>query len=256
MWAQLVETIGSAGQAPRILLRGPPGNGQEELAAHLSSMWAAWHAVWDAAAWEGDRGGATGSLEALRRYLDDWRGRALLEVRGLECASRVASGFPAYLAGWLGGLGPTTVVLAHCEDDHLPHALTAIFGNGHSVVVEVGPPGPADIWAMAQLRLSGWPPQQAEHVADSLSGLHRDDVWVLLSAVADAPDAWEAVLAGRGVAVFDAPTAAEGAPECPLCCLPVSDAEAVRCPGCGTVHHKTCWGENGGCTTYGCGVVG
>ncbi len=42
--------------------------------------------------------------------------------------------------------------------------------------------------------------------------------------------------------------------ECPICCTGFSDDDTVvLCPNCGMPHHKDCWTENGGCSTYGCG---
>lgn len=41
---------------------------------------------------------------------------------------------------------------------------------------------------------------------------------------------------------------------CPYCQSNIkSDNEVQYCKECGTPHHKECWEENGGCTTYGCG---
>lgn len=40
---------------------------------------------------------------------------------------------------------------------------------------------------------------------------------------------------------------------CPFCHTVIKPlAETVSCPSCDTLHHKDCWSENGGCTTYGC----
>ena len=40
---------------------------------------------------------------------------------------------------------------------------------------------------------------------------------------------------------------------CPYCQTKIkSKDEAIICPVCHTPHHKECWKENGGCTTYGC----
>jgi len=40
---------------------------------------------------------------------------------------------------------------------------------------------------------------------------------------------------------------------CPYCRFPIEGSRPViRCPQCGTPHHRECWQENGGCTTYGC----
>jgi hypothetical protein len=41
---------------------------------------------------------------------------------------------------------------------------------------------------------------------------------------------------------------------CPYCQSNIkSENELQYCKECGTPHHKECWEENGGCTTYGCG---
>jgi len=40
---------------------------------------------------------------------------------------------------------------------------------------------------------------------------------------------------------------------CPYCQTPIKPgASTVICPKCNIPHHKECWEENGGCTTYGC----
>ncbi len=40
---------------------------------------------------------------------------------------------------------------------------------------------------------------------------------------------------------------------CPYCMMPIQQGERViSCPKCGIPHHRDCWDENGGCTTYGC----
>lgn len=40
---------------------------------------------------------------------------------------------------------------------------------------------------------------------------------------------------------------------CPYCQYPLKDEnEAVICGACGIPHHRECWDENGGCTTFGC----
>lgn len=40
---------------------------------------------------------------------------------------------------------------------------------------------------------------------------------------------------------------------CPFCQTEIApDAERVVCSSCGIPHHRECWQENGGCTTYGC----
>ncbi len=40
---------------------------------------------------------------------------------------------------------------------------------------------------------------------------------------------------------------------CPFCQFPLkADSEVLKCPACKVPHHKECWQENGGCTTFGC----
>ncbi|HMS66395.1 MAG TPA: RING finger protein [Ignavibacteria bacterium] len=40
---------------------------------------------------------------------------------------------------------------------------------------------------------------------------------------------------------------------CPYCQSKIKQgADSIVCPNCGTPHHKECWNENLGCTTYGC----
>jgi hypothetical protein len=40
---------------------------------------------------------------------------------------------------------------------------------------------------------------------------------------------------------------------CPICQSTIGEGEEVlSCPGCEQVHHKDCWQEIGGCSTYGC----
>jgi ketosteroid isomerase-like protein len=40
---------------------------------------------------------------------------------------------------------------------------------------------------------------------------------------------------------------------CPYCQSKIKDSSGfIICSQCGTPHHKECWEENGGCTTYGC----
>jgi Prokaryotic RING finger family 1 len=40
---------------------------------------------------------------------------------------------------------------------------------------------------------------------------------------------------------------------CPICQTAVGEFEpAMRCPKCEQVHHRECWQEIGGCSTYGC----
>jgi hypothetical protein len=51
-----------------------------------------------------------------------------------------------------------------------------------------------------------------------------------------------------------APGAEAGGSLCPICQSPIAEAETlVTCPECDQVHHKDCWLEIGGCSTYGCG---
>ncbi len=40
---------------------------------------------------------------------------------------------------------------------------------------------------------------------------------------------------------------------CPFCLFPIKqEAEAVHCQSCLVPHHRECWEENRGCTTFGC----
>ncbi len=40
---------------------------------------------------------------------------------------------------------------------------------------------------------------------------------------------------------------------CPYCQFSIKqDSEAVQCQGCEMPHHKECWEDNDGCTTFGC----
>lgn len=40
---------------------------------------------------------------------------------------------------------------------------------------------------------------------------------------------------------------------CPYCQFPIKhDSNVVVCSGCKIPHHRECWEENGGCTTFGC----
>ncbi len=40
---------------------------------------------------------------------------------------------------------------------------------------------------------------------------------------------------------------------CPFCKTAITaDDEVTVCPSCATPHHKACWDENKGCTTFGC----
>ena len=40
---------------------------------------------------------------------------------------------------------------------------------------------------------------------------------------------------------------------CPYCQTNIKEsADRITCPDCHTPHHKECWEENNGCTTYGC----
>lgn len=40
---------------------------------------------------------------------------------------------------------------------------------------------------------------------------------------------------------------------CPYCLSPIEEnAETIRCPICGVLHHAECWQMNGKCSVYGC----
>ena len=43
---------------------------------------------------------------------------------------------------------------------------------------------------------------------------------------------------------------------CPYCLSRIrADEPTIACPKCGIVHHRDCWFDNEGCTTYGCDAV-
>src|SRR5437899_368441 len=47
--------------------------------------------------------------------------------------------------------------------------------------------------------------------------------------------------------------AGDAAANCPICQSAVAQDEVVvACPDCGQIHHRECWIEVGGCSTYGC----
>jgi hypothetical protein len=51
----------------------------------------------------------------------------------------------------------------------------------------------------------------------------------------------------------DAPAPAGAGGTCPICQSGVGPGDAVlSCPSCRQVHHRECWEEIGGCSTYGC----
>jgi len=39
---------------------------------------------------------------------------------------------------------------------------------------------------------------------------------------------------------------------CPYCREVIAGQDIIRCPSCGTPHHRDCFVENGGCTVFGC----
>ncbi len=42
---------------------------------------------------------------------------------------------------------------------------------------------------------------------------------------------------------------------CPFCQFPLkTDSDCLHCPSCKVPHHRDCWEQNGGCTTFGCKV--
>lgn len=45
-----------------------------------------------------------------------------------------------------------------------------------------------------------------------------------------------------------------GEARCAFCLGDLHPARAPRCPACGTLHHRDCWFENGGCCAYGCSL--
>src|SRR5262245_7047366 len=58
------------------------------------------------------------------------------------------------------------------------------------------------------------------------------------------------------VAPWSAPATSAGRTTgeiCPICQSPVgAEEQTQRCPNCQQVHHRECWAEVGGCSTYGC----
>jgi len=71
------------------------------------------------------------------------------------------------------------------------------------------------------------------------------------------PDAVYCLACGRRLPKPDAPSAgiapAHVGKTCPYCQTPLKPHDqAVVCPQCGMPHHRDCWEDNGGCTTYGC----
>jgi len=48
-------------------------------------------------------------------------------------------------------------------------------------------------------------------------------------------------------------TPSEKGKTCPYCQFPIRNgADIMVCPGCKLTHHRECWQENGGCTTFAC----
>lgn len=48
-------------------------------------------------------------------------------------------------------------------------------------------------------------------------------------------------------------TSSEKGKTCPYCQYPIRNgADIMVCPGCKLTHHRECWQENGGCTTFAC----
>jgi hypothetical protein len=61
------------------------------------------------------------------------------------------------------------------------------------------------------------------------------------------------VSATAGILVSTVATGDKAGGTCPICQTAIGPAEAVvTCPECRQVHHKDCWTEVGGCSTYGC----
>ena len=237
-----------------VLVRGPAGNGQDELVVTLSRLKGLCHEVWDVYAWEGDGKGAIASLESLQKTLYRRNEQTIIEVRGIERANFVSPGFAAYIAGWIDCVGREDIVIACAYGDVLPHALSSFFSNRGSISLEAGPPGIEEISAI--IRESGLvlPAGDSQELAAALYGFNRNDVVRLIAILGDRKGDWVHELLNCGVAVVKTNTYEQT--DCPLCMLPVSGDGCVTCPECGTVHHISCWEQNGGCTTYGCPVVG
>ena len=61
-----------------------------------------------------------------------------------------------------------------------------------------------------------------------------------------------AAVEAKFLATFTARNGAVGA-VCPICQSTIQEGDEVLiCPSCEQVHHKECWQEIGGCSTYGC----
>lgn len=90
---------------------------------------------------------------------------------------------------------------------------------------------------------------------------------VVLSTGSPAPTAATSAVTGDSPTAF-APPAPATSPHsnsafvaqggdlgqtCPICLTAIADGEFVRrCPDCEILHHKECWTEVGGCSTFGC----
>src|SRR6185295_13030448 len=63
----------------------------------------------------------------------------------------------------------------------------------------------------------------------------------------------EFVAADQRAPKFGAAPDAGGRGVCPICQSAIAAGEVVlTCPDCGQKHHRECWAEVGGCSTYGC----
>jgi uncharacterized CHY-type Zn-finger protein len=55
------------------------------------------------------------------------------------------------------------------------------------------------------------------------------------------------------VVLRSTPVASDRPVKCPICqSTMTTDEECVTCPDCDQQHHRECWGEIGGCGSYGC----
>lgn len=61
------------------------------------------------------------------------------------------------------------------------------------------------------------------------------------------------VAAGAAIVASTVATGGEAGATCPICQTEIGSAEpVVSCPSCHQAHHRDCWAEVGGCSTYGC----
>ena len=62
---------------------------------------------------------------------------------------------------------------------------------------------------------------------------------------------------GPGALTPTVVTGSDAGKICPYCRFPLkTGSDAERCGGCQAIHHIECWGEGGGCATFGCSNAG